>query len=173
MPVLSRTISTPGHSHVRHPNSTKRETSLEVAALAGRPLGIALANDTLAKPLRCKAAVQRVQVSYNVLAALDDCVTGRDGAVGRDAQFEGSEERVRDFVCGEGDVGVLEEALGEEVCEGVVFLVEGEDGSVGDAWMGWMLACMRWTRWGRSIRVSSFCSTFFSLSSRRKSSNLS
>lgn len=41
-----------------------------------------------------------------------------------------------DFVSGEGDLGVLEEALREEVAERVVFLVEGEDGSVGHACSG-------------------------------------
>jgi hypothetical protein len=38
-----------------------------------------------------------------------------------------------DLVCGEDDVVILEEALREEVAEGVVFLVEGEDGGIGNA----------------------------------------
>jgi hypothetical protein len=41
---------------------------------------------------------------------------------------------VRHLVRGEKDVWVFEEALGEQVTEGVVFFVEGEDGGVGDAW---------------------------------------
>jgi hypothetical protein len=43
---------------------------------------------------------------------------------------------MRDFVCGEDDVVILEEALGNQVTERVVFFVEGEDASVGDAWGG-------------------------------------
>lgn len=38
------------------------------------------------------------------------------------------------FVRREDDVVVLEEALGEQVAEGVVLLVEGEDCGIGDAW---------------------------------------
>jgi hypothetical protein len=41
---------------------------------------------------------------------------------------------VRHLVRGEGDVRVLEEALGDEVAEGVIFFVEGEDLGVGDLW---------------------------------------
>jgi hypothetical protein len=48
-------------------------------------------------------------------------------------EFKSSEERVGDFVRGEHDGGVLEEALREEVAERVVFFVECEDGRVGDA----------------------------------------
>jgi hypothetical protein len=40
---------------------------------------------------------------------------------------------VRDLVGGEGDLGVLEEALREEIGERVVFFVEGEGGGVGNA----------------------------------------
>jgi hypothetical protein len=40
---------------------------------------------------------------------------------------------VRDLVGGELDVRVLVQALGEEVAESVVLLVEGEDGGVRDA----------------------------------------
>lgn len=117
----------------------KRVIRLKVTALTRSPLSIALAHDTLAEPLRCEAAVQRIQVSDNVLAALDDCIAGCDGSVGRDAQLEGGEERVRDLVCGKSDVRVLEEALGEEIRESVVFLVEGEDGGIGDARLVFLL----------------------------------
>lgn len=44
-----------------------------------------------------------------------------------------------DFVRGEHDGGVLEETLREEVAEGVVFFVEGEDGGVRDAWCALVL----------------------------------
>jgi hypothetical protein len=40
------------------------------------------------------------------------------------------------FVRGEHDGGIFEEALREEIAERVVFFVEGEDGCVGDAWLG-------------------------------------
>jgi hypothetical protein len=43
---------------------------------------------------------------------------------------------VRDLVGREGDGRILEETLREEVGEGVVLLVEGEDGSVGNACAG-------------------------------------
>lgn len=40
---------------------------------------------------------------------------------------------MRDLVCCEDDVVILEEALREEVAERVVLFVEGEDCGVGDA----------------------------------------
>lgn len=40
---------------------------------------------------------------------------------------------MRDLVGGEHDGGVFEEALREQVAEGVVFFVEGEYGGVWDA----------------------------------------
>lgn len=42
-------------------------------------------------------------------------------------------ERMRNFVAGEGDLTILEEAGADHVAEGVVFLVEGEDGGRRDA----------------------------------------
>ncbi len=41
-------------------------------------------------------------------------------------------EGMRDFVAGEGNAAVLQEASADEVAERVVFLVEGEDGGGGD-----------------------------------------
>jgi hypothetical protein len=107
---------------------------LEVVLLASHALRLALANNLLAQPLSREALLQQLQVLNNVSAALDDGILGCDCAVGRDAQLKGREERVRDFVCGEDNVVVLEQALREEVAERVVFLVEGEDGRVGDTW---------------------------------------
>jgi hypothetical protein len=67
-----------------------------------------------------------------------------------DSKFEVGEERVGHLVkmsvfqslkgmswtytvSSEGDMAVLEKLVTEEVCKGVVFLVEGEDGGVGSA----------------------------------------
>ena len=81
---------------------------------------------------------------------------------------------MRHFVCGEEDSGVLEQALCEQVPEGVIFFVEGEDGGVGDAWGGRGLVWARneGERDEEDVRVSAFSSTFSWPSSRRKSSNL-
>lgn len=68
------------------------------------------------------------------MAALDDGILGRASAVCLDAQLEGGEERVGDFVCGEDNVVIFEEALRDQVAERVIFFVEGEDTGVGDAW---------------------------------------
>lgn len=94
---------------------------------------LTIGDDALGDPLGSEAVAQYVQFGDNVLAALGDGLLGCDGPIGSDAQFEASEQRMRDFVGGEVDVGVLVQALGEEVAERVVFLVEGEDSGVGDA----------------------------------------
>jgi hypothetical protein len=72
---------------------------------------IALGHNLLAQPLGRKAPIQRIQVANNILAAPHDGILRRDGPVGGDAKLERGEERVRDLVGGEGDLGVLEEAL--------------------------------------------------------------
>jgi hypothetical protein len=110
--------------------------SLEVVLLARHALRLALADNLLAEPLGCEALLQQLEVLNDVPAALDDGVLGCDGAVGRDAELEGRKERMRDLVCGEDNVVVLEEALRQQVAERVVFLVEGEDGRVRDAYCG-------------------------------------
>jgi hypothetical protein len=80
---------------------------------------------------------------------------------------------VRNLVCGEDNVVVLEEALGEEVAERVVFFVKGEDGGIGDAWCGWVSEVEGWLmRVEGGLRVSSLYSILDWPSSRRKSSNL-
>jgi hypothetical protein len=108
-------------------------SSLEGILLACLALGLALADDLLAEPLGGEALLQLLEVLDDIAAALDDRILGRDGAVGRDTQLKGREERVGDLVGGEDDVVVLEEALREKVAEGVVLLIEREDGGVGDA----------------------------------------
>jgi hypothetical protein len=123
---------------VRIPPSSLRARSLKRITLARNPVRLALADNLLAEPFRLEAAVQDVQIRDDVLAAADDSLLGCDGAVGLDAQLESSEERVGNLVGGEDDVLVLEEALGEEVAERVVFLVEREDGCVGYTWSAWL-----------------------------------
>jgi hypothetical protein len=109
---------------------------LEVLLFALLALTLALADNLLAEPLGLEAALQGVKVHDDVTAALDDGVLRCDGAVSGDAEFEGREQWVGNLVCGEDDIVVLEEALGDQVAERVVFFVEGEDGRVGDACCG-------------------------------------
>jgi hypothetical protein len=120
--------------------------SLKRITLACNPVRLALADNLLAEPFGLEAAVQDVQIRDDILAAADDSLLGCDGAVGLDAQLEGGEERVGNLVGGEDDVLVLEEALGEEVAERVVFLVEREDGRVGYTWSAWLavVEAMEW-----------------------------
>lgn len=49
------------------------------------------------------------------------------------AQLESRKKRMWDLVRREDNVVVLEQALGKQVAERVVFFVEGEDGRVGNA----------------------------------------
>lgn len=59
----------------------------------------------------------------------------RDGGWGMGGLGWGLDLRnkgMRDFVAGEGNAAVLQEASADEVAERVVFLVEGEDGGGGD-----------------------------------------
>jgi hypothetical protein len=101
---------------------------------------IALGHNLLAQPLGRKAPIQRIQVPNNILAAPHNRILGRNGPVGGDAKLERGEERVRDLVGGKGDLGVLEEALREQVGERVVFFVEGEGRGVWDACDATLLA---------------------------------
>jgi hypothetical protein len=87
---------------------------LEVGLFARQPLGLTLAHDLLAEPFCLEALLELLEVVDDILA-LDDRIAGRDGAIGGDTELEGREERMWDFVGGEYDVVVLEEALGKEV----------------------------------------------------------
>jgi hypothetical protein len=148
-------------------------SSLEVVLLACLALGLALADNLLAEPLSGEALLQLLEVLDNIAAALDDRILGRDCAVGRDAQLKGREERVGDLVGGEDDVVVLEKALREKIAEGVVLFVEREDGRVGDAYSFCCVNISKHRGRGRSLRVSSLCSTLDWPSSSRNNSNLS
>jgi hypothetical protein len=110
--------------------------SLKVVLLARHALRLALADNLLAEPLGREALLQQLEVLNDVPAALDDGILGCDGAVSRNAELKGRKQRMRDLVCGEDNVVVLEEALRQQVAERVVFLVEGEDGRVRDAYCG-------------------------------------
>jgi hypothetical protein len=125
------------HIHHQTPSILQpSSTRLEVVLLPGHTLLLALADNLLAEPLRLKAALQGIKLHDNVGAAFNDRILGCHAAVRRDTEFESREQWMRDFVCGEDDVVILEEALGNQVTERVVFFVEGEDASVGDAWGG-------------------------------------
>jgi len=134
--------------------TSAKRANLEVILLPLLPLRLTLANNPLTQPLRLKALIQLRQVLDDQPASRHDSFLGCDRPVGLDAQFKRGEERVGHFVGGEHDGGVLEEPLREEVAERVVFFVEGEDGRVGDACLGFLF---------------NFCWP----SSSRKSSNLS
>lgn len=68
-----------------------------------------------------------MQIRDDILAGPHNRLLWCNRAIGLDTQLERREQRVRDFVRGENNVLVLEQALREEVAERVVFLVEGED----------------------------------------------
>lgn len=135
MPVTSQT---PWYASLASLSQAHVLRSLKRITLARNPVRLALADNLLAEPFCLEAAVQDVQIRDDILAAADDSLLGCDGAVGLDAQLEGSKKRVGNLVGGEDDVLVLEEALGEEVAERVVFLVEREDGCVGYTWSTWL-----------------------------------
>lgn len=115
-------------------HSPTSQLRLKVVLLPLLPLSLALADNALAEPFRGETVIQFLQILYNVLTAADDGVLGRNRAIGLDPKLEGCEEWVGDLVCGEDNVVILEKALGEEVAECVVFLVERKDGGVGDAY---------------------------------------
>lgn len=83
-------------------------SDLITCSISGSPLRIALADNLLAEPFGRETRIQHMQILYNVLAALDDRILRRNSSVGTNTELERGEERVRDFVGGEGDVGVLE-----------------------------------------------------------------
>lgn len=87
-------------------------------------------------PLLGELLIQHLQLLDQLLARLHHGLARRHLAVGLHAQFEGREERVRDLVAGEEDVGGFDEFGAQEVAQRVVFFVEGEKGGVGDAWVG-------------------------------------
>jgi hypothetical protein len=91
-----------------------------------------LTSDLLELPFLGELLIQSLQLLNQVSTSSDDGVLGSEWSIGLDTQFKGCEQRVRDFVGGEQDVGWLCEFGTEEVGEGVVFLVEGEDCCVGD-----------------------------------------
>lgn len=77
-------------------------------------------------------AFQRAAVADEFFASLGERLLRGERAIGLDAEVEFGEQRMRDLVAGEPDVRILVELVFEEVAEGVVFLVEVEDGAVGD-----------------------------------------
>jgi hypothetical protein len=108
-------------------------TNLEVILLPLLPLRLALRHNPLTQPLCLKAFIQLGQILNDQSTSSHDSFLGCNSSIGLNTEFKSSEERVGDFVRGEHDGGVLEEALREEVAERVVFFVECEDGRVGDA----------------------------------------
>ena len=97
----------------------------------------ALTSNLLELPFLGKLLIESLQLLNQVSTSSDDGILRSEGSIGLDAQLKGSEQRVRDFVGGEEDVGRLCEFGAEEVGEGVIFLVEGEDSCVGDTCVIW------------------------------------
>lgn len=107
-------------------------TTLVIALVPEFGIALSLCDDLVALPFLGEACRHLAQIRNDILAALHDRILGRDSAVSGDTKIEGREERVRNLVCGEVDVRVLEEALRDQIAEGVVFFVEGEDLGVGN-----------------------------------------
>jgi hypothetical protein len=106
---------------------------LEVPLFPLLPLSLALANNALADPFSLEAIIQLLKIVDHVCAGFHNSLLGGNGAVGLNTELKRGEERVGNLVGSEHNGRVLEEALGEQIAERVVFLVEGENGCVGDA----------------------------------------
>lgn len=79
---------------------------------------------------------QGAEVLDDALAGGGERFLGAYDGIGGDAESEGGEEGVRDFIGGEDNVVRVEEGGREEVAESMVFAGEDEDGGVGEAWRG-------------------------------------
>jgi len=77
-----------------------------------------------------EVGLQDVEILDQVTAARQHGFLGSDLAIGLDAKFELGKERMGDTIGRESDVTVRKKLLAEHIGEGVVFLVEGEDGGV-------------------------------------------
>jgi hypothetical protein len=64
-----------------------------------------LTSDLLELPFLGELLIQSLQLLNQVSTSSDDGVLGSEGSIGLDTQFKGCEQRVRDFVGGEQDVG--------------------------------------------------------------------
>lgn len=108
-----------------------------------------LSSNLLQLPLLGELPPQRTQIRNNILTRLQDRLFRRATPIRRHSQLKLGEERMGYPISGELDVFVLVEALGNEVAEGVVFFVEGEDGCVGDSYEGGLVT-------GRISRMNKF-----------------
>lgn len=64
------------------------------------------------------------------MARLQDRLLRRLLPIRLHTKFEHREQWVRHLICGEEDVLRLDELVAEKVCEGMIFLVESEQGGV-------------------------------------------
>jgi hypothetical protein len=118
--------------------------------------------------------VELLQLGDELAASLDDGGFGSDLAVGVNAELEGGEERVRDFVGGEGDVVHAEQLVAQHVGEGMVLFVEGEESGVGNLCQEMLSVCVQSSfRKRMYLRVIVSISILRSPSPRRNSSCLS
>ena len=84
-------------------------------------------------PLLRELLIQHLQLLHQLLTSLHHRLFWTDFSIGLHAELERREEWVWDLVAGEEDMLGLYELCAEEVAEGVVFLVEGENRGVGHA----------------------------------------
>jgi hypothetical protein len=92
-----------------------------------------LTSNLLELPLLGELLVKSLKLLDQITTGANDGVLGGELAISLDTQFKGCEQRVRDLVGGEENVGGSGEFGAEKVGQGVVFLVEGEDCGIGDA----------------------------------------
>jgi hypothetical protein len=64
-----------------------------------------LTSDLLELPFLGELLIQSLQLLNQVSTSSDDGILGSEGSIGLDTQFKGCEQRVRDFVGGEENVG--------------------------------------------------------------------
>lgn len=93
----------------------------------------ALRCNLLQLPFLSEFLIELLELSYKVLACLDDCVSRAQLPVCLHAHVEDGEQRVRDLVGGEDDVRGFDELRAEEIAERVVLLVESEHGRIRNA----------------------------------------
>lgn len=64
-----------------------------------------LTSDFLEFPFFCELLIQSLQLLNQVSTGSDDSILGCEGSISLYTQFKGCEQRMRDFVGGEQDVG--------------------------------------------------------------------
>lgn len=120
----------------RPSGSVSGTDSVDVARVSIRRSGCSLVGlcNLLQLPLAGELLLDDLEGADGLAAGGDDGFLGADAAICLHAQVEVWEKRMGHLVAGEEDFLVAEEAVSDDVAEGVVFLLEVEDDTVGDAW---------------------------------------